>query len=360
MRPVINSMENIKTYPPIEKNKIRFYYYLGSVSAIIFLFLLFSLIFTRSLNQEFHKKITQLSTGIINEKKAFLKNAVDRTISLIESERELVEKEFASQNLFQDQMDKISVERISHRIRNLRLIDDGYIWVNRIVDYQGGENYAIRQIHPNLPETEGQWLSTNTTDIKGNRPYEVELNGVKKHGDLYFEYYFKKLNSDTIAHKMTYAKLYTPWDWIVATGVYLDDVDELIHKETRNMENTLKTQWIYTFSIATMILLITTIILIRFEKQIARLINSYEHDIQIYTDKLIEEKEKTQAAMAEIKTLSGLLPICSHCKKIRDDKGYWNQIESYIHERSNVEFSHGICQECAKKYYPDMGLYDDE
>jgi PAS domain S-box-containing protein len=64
-------------------------------------------------------------------------------------------------------------------------------------------------------------------------------------------------------------------------------------------------------------------------------------------------------ALAQVRTLSGLLPICSHCKKIRDDKGYWNQIESYIYKHSDAEFSHGICPECAKKYYSDMDLYDD-
>ena len=60
-----------------------------------------------------------------------------------------------------------------------------------------------------------------------------------------------------------------------------------------------------------------------------------------------------QEALAKVKTLSGLLPICSSCKKIRDDKGYWNQIESYIVKHSEAEFSHGICPECAKKLYPE-------
>ena len=80
--------------------------------------------------------------------------------------------------------------------------------------------------------------------------------------------------------------------------------------------------------------------------------------------KLEEEKEKLiyelRQALEKVKQLGGLLPICSHCKKIRDDKGYWNQIESYIRDHSEAEFSHGICQECAEKYYPDMDLYGDE
>ncbi|MDA8084691.1 MAG: response regulator [Nitrospiraceae bacterium] len=59
-------------------------------------------------------------------------------------------------------------------------------------------------------------------------------------------------------------------------------------------------------------------------------------------------------AMARVKVLSGLLPICSSCKKIRDDRGYWNQIESFVREHSEAEFSHGICPDCARKLYPEL------
>jgi len=74
-------------------------------------------------------------------------------------------------------------------------------------------------------------------------------------------------------------------------------------------------------------------------------------------DKLISELQKT---LSEVKTLRGFLPICSYCKKIRVDKGYWNQIETYIQDHSDTEFSHSICQECAKKYYPDMDIYGED
>jgi len=63
--------------------------------------------------------------------------------------------------------------------------------------------------------------------------------------------------------------------------------------------------------------------------------------------------EDLQNALEEVNLLSGFLPICASCKKIRDDKGYWNQIESYIRDHSEVEFSHGICPDCAKELYPD-------
>jgi hypothetical protein len=71
-----------------------------------------------------------------------------------------------------------------------------------------------------------------------------------------------------------------------------------------------------------------------------------------------EERERLirqlQEALANIKILRGLLPICYSCKQVRDDKGYWNQIDTYIHEHTEAEFTHGICPACAQKLYPEL------
>jgi two-component system, response regulator PdtaR len=63
--------------------------------------------------------------------------------------------------------------------------------------------------------------------------------------------------------------------------------------------------------------------------------------------------EELRMALASVKRLSGLLPICASCKKIRDDKGYWQSVEAYLIERTDAQFSHGCCPECTKKLYPD-------
>jgi len=77
-----------------------------------------------------------------------------------------------------------------------------------------------------------------------------------------------------------------------------------------------------------------------------------------------EERERLisqlKEALSKIKKLSGLLPICASCKKIRDDKGYWNKIESYISNHSEAEFSHGICPDCMKKLYPEYAKQTDD
>ncbi len=64
--------------------------------------------------------------------------------------------------------------------------------------------------------------------------------------------------------------------------------------------------------------------------------------------------QELRQALQEVKVLSGFLPICASCKKIRDDKGYWNQLEEYISKHSQAEFSHGICPDCSKKLYPEI------
>ncbi|MCP3945071.1 MAG: hypothetical protein GY710_26835 [Desulfobacteraceae bacterium] len=71
--------------------------------------------------------------------------------------------------------------------------------------------------------------------------------------------------------------------------------------------------------------------------------------------RVLERTQDLQKALSEVKTLQGFLPICAHCKKIRDDKGFWSAIETYIHKHSNAKFSHGICPECIKTHYPIKG-----
>ena len=70
-------------------------------------------------------------------------------------------------------------------------------------------------------------------------------------------------------------------------------------------------------------------------------------------DKVEERTNELKQAMSEIKQLTGMLPICAHCKKIRDDKGYWNHVEEYVSEHSDAVFSHGICPNCIRELYPN-------
>lgn len=96
----------------------------------------------------------------------------------------------------------------------------------------------------------------------------------------------------------------------------------------------------------------TLIIVLKFSTLLLVLENS--------KSELKERNDELANALKEVKTLSGLLPICASCKKIRDDKGYWNMLELYIQDHSEVTFSHGICESCAEKLYGNEEWYKKE
>ncbi len=89
---------------------------------------------------------------------------------------------------------------------------------------------------------------------------------------------------------------------------------------------------------------------------LAIVLNAQRLEMELQEAKARAERslEELKTAQAEVKTLSGLLPICAGCKKIRDDQGYWNQIETYIARHSDATFTHGLCPECLARLYPDL------
>lgn len=81
-----------------------------------------------------------------------------------------------------------------------------------------------------------------------------------------------------------------------------------------------------------------------------------KHPLDLLFHDLQTRERELSKALSEIKTLKGIVPICSFCKKIRDDNGYWEKVETYVKKHSHADFSHGICPDCAKKHYPELNL----
>ncbi len=141
----------------------------------------------------------------------------------------------------------------------------------------------------------------------------------------------------------TYVPVMSGENFIGAVEIYYD-----ITAEKQQLNKILTRSSVLVFSIA-LGFLIASMVILFIEKKI------------IYKRKHMEkEREKLiadlQDAIAKVNTLKGLLPICANCKKIRDDKGRWEQIESYISKHSEAELTHSICPGCAKKLYPDLDL----
>ena len=90
------------------------------------------------------------------------------------------------------------------------------------------------------------------------------------------------------------------------------------------------------------------------EKKLQKSRDELENRVKKRTEDLFKANKELQIALDELSILSGMLPICANCKKIRDDSGYWNHLESYIQSHSEAKFSHGICPDCANSLYPEI------
>ena len=233
------------------------------------------------------------------------------------------------------------------QIRALRYGPEGknYFWIS--------DMHPSMVMHPYRMELEGQDLSTYV-DQNGKYLFNDFVDLASAEGEGFVPYMWQwKGDTERISPKLSFIKLYSPWGWIVGTGVYLDDVEDEISDISRKV-----------MYLSLSILAITAILLSRnvyrglrelkgrlvAEAKVRRYQNELERLVEERTAELLKTRD-------EVKALKGILPLCSFCKKVRDDSGYWNQVEVYISEHSEADVSHGICPECMKKHYPE---YSDE
>jgi len=230
---------------------------------------------------------------------------------------------------------------INH-FRNLRYGSEAknYFWLN---DMQ-----PKMVMHPYRPDLEGLDISS-FMDSGGTFLFQKMVETAKNRGSGFIPYFWQwKDTSHKISAKLSYIELFQPWDWIIGTGIYLDDVEEEIRLISRRLH-------IVSLAVTAIIFLLSLFIIRQrmaetFRRQAAE---NEVWNYQSQLEKLVDEKTaELEKALQEVKTLSGFLPICTACKKIRNDKGYWDQIEHFISTHSEIEFSHGLCPDCAKKIHP--------
>ncbi|RWX51762.1 Cache domain-containing protein [Candidatus Electrothrix marina] len=278
--------------------------------------------------------------NLLAQKKALISAEVQTVLSMLGHYEQLVN----SGKLSLEAGQKLATDQI----REIRYGFEGrgYFWIN--------DMKPVMIMHPHFQRMEGRDL-TDLTDSEGRHLFQEFVALAKENNGGYAQYYWKwKKNSERIIPKLSYVKLFQPWGWVVGTGIFFEEINDEIAHLTKGL------LCISIVIIAITLLLSFYIVKNSLDEMKKRL--AAEKELGQYKDELeelVEQRtEKLQEAMSKVKVLSGFLPICASCKKIRDDKGYWNQIESYIREHSEADFSHGICPDCAKKLYPE--LYEEK
>ena len=276
-----------------------------------------------------------VSRDLVEQKKNMITAATQTVVNILA----FYEGRISSGEITVDEAKNLAIRQV----RSIRFGRDGkdYFWINDL-----GPSMVM---HPYRPDLEGKDIS-EFRDPQGTHLFKEFVAVVLQSGSGFVPYLWQwQDDPNRIVPKLSYVQLFKPWGWIIGTGIYTDDVQEEIRNILRNL--------VYSFILILAIVAFLTYVIIRKGIREMNLRWAAEDEVARHRDSLEELVEQRTAelrqALSEVKTLSGFLPICASCKKIRDDNGYWNQIEAYISEHSDAEFSHGICPECAEKLYPE-------
>ncbi len=201
---------------------------------------------------------------------------------------------------------------------------------------QEGERKVYAQldiVRANILGSEGQTLERETRQLFVNwKPIRDEVISLVRSGSiLRAEYITKAKGADHV--------LLLETKMLELTSYARKKADTFLQDAERKRSNLETITILLTMAgvlISMIIAFVTTFVVVKSEQ------------------KLQDEKNKLQAALDEIKTLRGIIPICSHCRQVRDDEGLWKQIEDYIRSHSEAMFSHGICPDCLKEHYPEQ------
>jgi signal transduction histidine kinase len=232
-------------------------------------------------------------------------------------------------------------------LRSMRYGPDNkdYFWIN--------DTKPVMIMHPYRPDLEGRNLA-DFQDPTGNPLFMRFVELTRQEGSGYVPYIWQWQDTPEMEAKLSYVRLFVPWGWIIGTGIYLEDVDQEIAAVTRRV--------IYLMAFTLGMVFLLSAYVVRHGMRIAAQRRSAVADLRRYQEQLEElVTERTgdlEKALAEVKRLSGLLPICAACKKIKNGDS-WQQIEVYIRDHSDADFSHGICPECVRILYPGL-IKDDE
>ena len=286
--------------------------------------------------------LPQFERGLLEEKKIMIKELVSASLGMLDH----LNSEVASGKLSIEKAQRIAI----NHLREMRYGIDGkdYFWINSFS--------PVLVMHPYRPDLIGKDMST-FTDPEGTRVFMEFVKTVREKHEGYVPYMWQwKEDSNRIVPKLSFVKAYRPWGWIIGTGIYLEDVKQEVASLSQKM-----------FFFAAVILSFVTIIAwyqiyqtlneVKIRQRAEAELIEYKDQLEIKvaqrTAELSNTNAELQKTLNDITTLKGTIPICMDCKKIRDDEGSWSQLEKYISEHSEAEFSHGICDKCMEIRYPD-------
>lgn len=174
-----------------------------------------------------------------------------------------------------------------------------YYFVYDIKNMKGGDEFARLIVNPNRPDLLGSLISTNYKDADGKKFREEFLSNIRVHGESYTQYAYKKPNSISIKQKLSYFKHYKNWNWVIAVGVYTDDIEVEIEKKRKALETKVRSQVGQNIVLFIMFLSIAILISIVVSQKIDEVLKTYQNKVKVKTEELEELNETLERRVTE-------------------------------------------------------------
>lgn len=239
------------------------------------------------------KQYDILERGIQDSKESFvlsqkklIKREVDSIIDLIEFKRESLQKIYQNEKTIQ--------KELSAWIRSIRFgkKSENYIFVYKLENPEGGDNFAKMLINPNRPDLEGKYISDSYKDSEGKQFRKIFIKEIKLKGSSFVTYMYKKPAENEIRPKISYFRLYPEWNWVIAAGAYLDDIDVEIAQKKAVLKKTVQLEITSAVIIFLFFSLIANAFAIFLGKRIEIYLTAYNEEVKKKTAQL-EEFNKT-------------------------------------------------------------------
>ena len=163
-----------------------------------------------------------------------------------------------------------------------------YIFAYEILDINGGDMFAKLLVNPNRPDLIGEVISTNYKDVNGKKFREEFMDGIRLRGEAFTEYAYKKVYTSEVKQKLSYFKYFPRWHWVIAVGVYVDDIEEEIAKNRVELKRNVKNQVVQNILVFVLFLTLAIIISILLSQQIDEVLRRYQKSVQSKSQALKE------------------------------------------------------------------------
>jgi len=326
--------------------------------------ILISYIYVKNRHSQFDLEMKNFISQHQKQQRKLLGNEIDLVFDILKHNETKTQDE--------EELKKEAI-RLIHNI-SFRENKSDYFFVYKIYDFKGGDKFAKLIVNRNSPNLIGKFISTNYKDIKGKEFRKEFLENINKTGESYTDYFYINPLDHKEEKKLSYFKLYPKWNWVIATGIYLNNIEEVLEQKKKQMKDTVRVDIIQTILLYILFLSLAITASYSMSSKIEKYFNKYKDELENEVDKNAK-KDKILFQQSKSAALGELLGIIAHqwrhplaninanallmvSKSIQNENLSSQEILEVVHEiETSTDFlSKTIC-EFTQFYSPDKKEY---